>query len=126
MPIEIRPALGVSHIRRNIRNVSFGGLAFLSDIFLQPDTLVELRIPCVRPIFEVSARVAWCREEADCFLVGVEFQNASEAFQIRMVEQVCHIHSYKREIEERDGRQLSTEDAAREWIDRHAASFPNP
>jgi hypothetical protein len=43
-----------------------------------------------------------------------------------MVEQLLHIESYRREIEQQEGRPLTTEEAAREWIGRYASSFPNP
>jgi hypothetical protein len=43
-----------------------------------------------------------------------------------MVEQVCHVESYRRAVEQREGRQLTAEEAAEEWISRHASSFPNP
>jgi hypothetical protein len=41
-----------------------------------------------------------------------------------MVEQICHIEHYKREVAEREGRELSGQQAAKEWIAKYAASFP--
>jgi hypothetical protein len=43
-----------------------------------------------------------------------------------MVEQVCHIEQYKRSAKDNEGRELTSEQAATEWIARHAADFPNP
>ena len=43
-----------------------------------------------------------------------------------MVEQVCNIENYRRDVEQREGRKLTTEEAAKEWIKRDASSFPNP
>ena len=40
-----------------------------------------------------------------------------------MVEQVCHIESYLRRVREREGRSLTAEQAAREWIGSHAEGF---
>lgn len=42
-----------------------------------------------------------------------------------MVEQVCYIENYRQEVLRKEGRQLDGEAAAREWIDRFAASFPS-
>ena len=91
------------------------------------DTVIGLRMPHLRPAFELPAvRVAWCHQEGSGCAVGVQFLEAAEAFQVRMVEQVCHIETYRRDVEQREGRQLTAEEAAEEWISRHASSFPNP
>jgi hypothetical protein len=127
IPIEIRDAADSPEVQRRVKNISFGGLAFSSDTPLKPESLIALRIHCLRPAFEVAAaRVAWCRNEGSKFAVGVEFLDLAEAFRVRMVEQICHIESYRKEIEQREGRQLTTEEAAREWISRYASSFPKP
>jgi hypothetical protein len=41
-----------------------------------------------------------------------------------MVEQVCHIEEYRRTVQRLEGRELSAEEAAFEWIHRFAAQFP--
>lgn len=125
IPIEIQ--CGGGYVQHSTKNVSYGGLAFLSDAALDVDTFIGLRMPHLRPAFEVqAARVAWCHREESGFAVGVQFLDPAEAFQVRMVEQVCHIESYRRDVEQREGRQLTAEEAAIEWISRHAPSFPNP
>jgi hypothetical protein len=43
-----------------------------------------------------------------------------------MVEQVCHIETYRRTVAGTEGRELSAEQAALEWIAKFAASFPDP
>ncbi|MBA1333327.1 pilus assembly protein PilZ, partial [Candidatus Endoriftia persephone str. Guaymas] len=39
-------------------------------------------------------------------------------------EQVCQIEQYKQQILEQDGRKLSGEEAAMEWIENFADRFP--
>jgi hypothetical protein len=39
---------------------------------------------------------------------------------------VCHIENYKKEIYQTEGRVLSPEEAAMEWINKYAAQFSNP
>jgi len=106
-------------------NVSLGGLSFVSDTRFEPGAIVGVRIPIVRPPFETEARVAWCRARERGFDLGVEFLNPDDAFRGRMVEQVCHIQKYKKEVLESEGRQLSAEQAAHEWIGKYAADFPD-
>lgn len=41
-----------------------------------------------------------------------------------MVEQIYQIEEYKKHVMAREGRQLSIEAAAQEWIEKYAAQFP--
>jgi hypothetical protein len=76
------------------------------------------------PTFEILGRVVWCKEGSGLFDVGVEFLEPEGAFQARMVEQICHIEQYKKDVLEKEGRQLTGEQAALEWIGKYAADFP--
>ena len=114
---------GAWHDERS-RNVSNGGLAFVTGSCPRVGELLRLRIPGVQPPFEAAARVAWCRPESGAYLVGVSFVDAKAAFRSRMVQQVCAIEAYRRDILAREGRKLSTSEAAAEWIERHAHTFP--
>lgn len=122
VPIQIRTVDGDASARG--MNVSHGGLAFVTKICPAEGATIEVTIPDVEPPFQAHARVAWCRPEADAFLVGVQFLDSSDAFRARMVEQVCTIERYRDEVREREGRELSTHDAAAEWIRKYAGRFP--
>lgn len=109
-----------------MKDIGCGGLAFHSPKRLPPDTRITLRLPGLQPPCELpEARVAWCRREGPGFAIGVCFGGVDEAFLVRMVEQVCHIESYRRRMA-RTGRELTSEQAADEWIACHAAGFPDP
>jgi hypothetical protein len=41
-----------------------------------------------------------------------------------MIEQICHIEHYRKEVKLAEGRELSSEEAADEWIKRYAGDFP--
>lgn len=123
VPIEVRTVDGEAAQGTGL-NVSHGGLAFVSELCPAEGATIEIAIPDVSPPFQAHARVAWCRPEADAFLVGVEFLDSSDAFRARMVEQVCTIERYRQEVRETEGRELSTHDAAAEWIRKYAGRFP--
>lgn len=125
IPIEIRRDRRRPAAAPPMRNVSLGGLAFQSQTGLEPGSIVVLRIAFVRPQFSTRARVVWCSAANGAFEVGVEFLDVEGAYRGRMVEQVCHIEQYRREALEKEGRQLSSEEAAAEWIAKHAAQFPD-
>ena len=126
IPIEILAEDMVGKATHELKNVSFGGLCCKSDMFLEPGTAIKLKIPCVRPTFETQGKVVWCKKQNGHFDVGIQFMEASDAFAVRMVEQVCHIEQYKNEIRVREGRILSGNEAALEWISKYASEFPNP
>jgi hypothetical protein len=94
-------------------DVSAGGLAFLIEDKLYPGELISLKMPTVVPVFEATARVAWCREEGVRFRVGVAFVDAQDAQRAQMVEQVCAIERYRMEAMKK-GRRLTTSQAAAE------------
>jgi hypothetical protein len=122
--IEVTTRGQMTHARHNTINLSLGGLAFRCDReFVQGD-MVQIRIPFVSPPFEVEARVAWCAAHDGRFETGVEFLNQDDAFMVRMVEQVCNIETYKKEVLQTEGRALSPEEAAAEWISKYADEFP--
>lgn len=106
------------------RDVGLGGLSFESRTCPEQGQLVEIRIPTVTPEFRTMARVVWCRSLGGRYEVGVAFLASSDAFRARMVEQVCQIERYRREVREKEGRELSGADAAKEWIGKYAAGFP--
>ena len=122
VPIEIRAeAAPMRHCR--VFDVSVGGLAFDSPHELAAGAQIWLRIPLVRPAFTAAAQVVWCKQEGGAFRVGVTFVDAHDAFRARMVEQICHIEDYRRQVRATQNRDLPIEDAALEWIEKCADEF---
>jgi hypothetical protein len=124
VPIEVSPVGQGGGRPPRLVNVGLGGLAFRSHSAFRPAHVVRVRIDCVRPAFETTARVAWCRASDGEFELGLAFTDPDDAFRARMVEQVCYIEHYRREVRDTEGRELTAEEAAREWIARNAARFP--
>ncbi len=106
-----------------LKNVSQGGLAFHSTVTLKPGTTICIRIPLVSPIFQAVGKVTWCHPLQNSFEIGIQFLDENDSFRARMVEQICHIEQYKQDVFEADGRQLSGEQAAVEWIQKYAMGF---
>jgi c-di-GMP-binding flagellar brake protein YcgR len=124
VPIEVRAVTGDERRQLESVNVSEGGISFVSDVDYPLGTVIEVRIPEVDPPFEANARVVWTSPEEGRYCIGVAFLDANDAFRARMVEQVCSIERYRREVEATEGRVLTPADAAAEWISRYAGRFP--
>lgn len=112
-------------MRETLRNVSNGGLCFHAHVELETGYRVLLRIPVIDQEFEAEGVVMWCRDDSPGYEVGVRFINVDDRFSIRMVEQLCYIEEYRCEVEREQGRRLSSEQAAAEWIEQFAAEFPS-
>ena len=125
VPIEVRAVPGSAARTQQSVNVSVGGLSFVSDEALEPGSTVGIRIAEVEPPFEARARVVWSTPEGGRYCIGAQFLDSSDAFRARMVEQVCSIERYRKEVEEREGRLLTTQEAASEWIGKYAGRFPD-
>lgn len=124
IPVELEVERPHLNRTQHLKNVSVGGLSFCSGERLEPDAIVRIRIPLVDPAFQAKGRVAWCRPSGERYEVGIELLAKEEAFRARMVEQICHIEHYKQRVERTEGRHLSSEEAAQEWIGRYAGNFP--
>lgn len=124
IPIEIESRGNAPANPHLTSNISLGGLAFRSDLKFSPGETVELRIPFVRPPFSATARIIWCRKAGSRYELGAEFLDRNDAFMARMVEQVCQIENYQKEVYRAEGRILTPDEAATEWIGKFAAHFP--
>lgn len=124
IPIQVQVASNNTQVGQRLANVSHGGLAFESPSAIPNGAVIQMNIDVVEPGFEAEGVVTHCHKEADHFIIGIEFTCNDDLFVARMVEQICHIEHYKREVAEREGRQLSGQQAAKEWIAKYAASFP--
>lgn len=111
-------------IRNALLDVSAGGLSFSTDYYLPPGEIIQVNIYVQQPSFEADCEVMWCKKVDGYYHVGVKFEDEAEAFGFRMVEQVCHIEHYKRQVLNKEGRELDGQQAAEEWIVKYAAEFP--
>jgi hypothetical protein len=124
IPVQIEVKSQPLQQRRQISNVSYGGLAFLSDCFIDPGAQIRVCIDMVDPKFEADGIVTHCRQKPGQYLVGVEFIHRDDLYIARMVEQICHIQHYKQQVATYEGRELSAQEAASEWISKYACTFP--
>lgn len=105
------------------RNLSEGGLCFICSHRVTAGTTIGFYIACVTPDYHGTGVVTWCHQaHSNAYEVGVRFTDANQFFKTRMVEQVCQIEAYRR-YHINQGRTLSSEEAAREWIANNAAYF---
>jgi hypothetical protein len=109
----------------NLDNVSLGGLAFKSPQAIPNGQPVKISFPLLNKDHVLTGLVVWNKKSTKGFEIGLEFDDPNELFRLRMIEQICHIEHYRAEVKQHQGRQLTSEQAAKEWIKLYAADFPN-
>ncbi|MCP4392160.1 MAG: PilZ domain-containing protein [Gammaproteobacteria bacterium] len=109
---------------QTITNVSLGGLAFNSSKPLEVLQRVRISIPVLQQENHLVGNVVWCDEANPGYEIGIEFEHSRDVFRLRMIEQICHIEHYRKEVEQQEGRKLSSQEAAKEWISKYADDFP--
>jgi len=107
-----------------LKNVSEAGLCIQYPTKFNKGDKVNICIPLSEPSITVEAIVCWCRQVQGQFEVGVYFISTEDAFTARMIEQMCHIESYRQAQEKETGMPFSPEEAAKEWIGMYASTFP--
>lgn len=138
IPLHFQVEENLQTIKNEIKDISVGGLCFSTDQPMSPGTKIHIRIPLTffadkspsRNLFDAEAfdadgYVTWCQREAGKYAVGIQFDDQSTQFGVRMVEQVCHIEQYRSGVLKGEGRALDEEEAAREWVEKYAADFPS-
>ncbi|MDH3976246.1 MAG: PilZ domain-containing protein [Deltaproteobacteria bacterium] len=124
IPIEVFSTKIDGPICPNLKDISEGGISFRSKENFPKGELIEITIPFVTPVFHSKGIIVWTRRDGQYYEIGVRFHNSSDAFRVRMIEQICYIETYRRAQLEEEGRMLTSEEAALEWIERFASSFP--
>jgi hypothetical protein len=133
IPLQYAQIDEPQHSVDSLHNVSLGGLSFSVAEDLKINSWLTINIPVNQDSLKVEAQVRWCRAQNNSSLdssqnalfdVGVQFLDSLDAFSIRMVEQICHIEDYKKKVLIEEGRTLSNDEAATEWIEKYATEFP--
>jgi len=107
-----------------ITNISKGGLCFVSDENLPVGAIIRIDLEMGDMAAEIEGQVVWSSKKDLFYEVGVEFPQDADVFYFRLIEQLCSIAHYRNEVKEKEGRELTSEDAAREWIEKYAAEYP--
>lgn len=125
IPIEITLRGDQGRTTERVKDLSIGGLCVTMSDCPALGSRLLIRIPCIDPPFQTDVEVVWCLAKGDHYDVGLRLLDPDDAFRVRMVEQVCHIEHYRNEVLAREGRRLTSKEAAAEWISKYSSSFPN-
>ena len=69
------------------------------------------------------ARMA-LRKNCQAFEIGVKFNDEKTTFRMRMIEQICYIEEYRKNLCRVQKREIPWQEASDDWISKFAADFP--
>lgn len=106
-------------------NVSEGGLLFLSKYVLREGDAIILKLVLQNKLFKVRAKVMHVSRDEDSKLynIGVAFYRYSDAFKIKLIEQIYLIDEYRILRSVQVGRDIPLREASEEWIKRYSKRF---
>jgi len=104
--------------------LGFVGITCLASQHYECGRSVRVTLEEIDPNFCVTGRIVWCDREVGEYRVAIEFPIKDECYCVRMVEQLSQIEHYRRQAKTQ-GRRLNYNEAAAEWIQKFAASFPS-
>ena len=106
-----------------ITNVSLGGMSFIADDRFDLGQSIRVRFPILNKRTALSCKVIWCQKTSRGYEIGLEFEDAEEIQRMKMIDQISDIENYRRRREAREGRKITSEQAAREWVKQYAGDF---
>ena len=78
------------------KDISFGGLCFQGQSYIEPGTTLKLKFPSIHAEYEVTGRVAWCSRKKGYVEMGLEFLDENEAYRATLIEEICHLKNQQR------------------------------
>jgi hypothetical protein len=125
-PLEFEHAPKNISEKTKALNVSEGGLLFLSRYALKRGDSIVLKMPLASKVFRVKARVMHVSKDRDnrsLYNIGVSFFSYSDAFKVKLVEQLYLIDEYRILRSLQLGYEITMQKASEEWIKRYSKRF---
>jgi len=106
-------------------NVSIGGLLFAAKHPADTGSKILIQMPFQDRTFNVHAKIVHCTRnpETKLYNIGVCFYRMSDAFKTKLIEQLYLISEFRDMRSIQLGREVSLEEASREWIKRYSKRF---
>ncbi|MFC1808718.1 PilZ domain-containing protein [Candidatus Omnitrophota bacterium] len=106
-------------------NLSLGGLLFLSRSKIALGTAINVSLPFKDKTFHVHGKVVRCDKDGSSklYYVGIEFLKVSDAFKVKLIEQLHLIEEYRCLRSIQLNREITLPEASKEWIKRYSVQF---
>ena len=124
-PLEYRITEDEGFENSETIDISEGGLMFMVKREVSTGSRIDIQIPLYEKTFFIKAQVVHVSKdiETGLFKVGVSFCSYSDAFKAKLIEQIYLIEEYRVLRSLQLGRDISLQEASREWIELYSRKF---
>ncbi len=100
-------------------DISEGGICFLAGLFLPRGSTVQFTIPVSDQVFTVVGKTTYAAfvDNVSFYRTGIEFQNPTATFRVKLNEQVGQIKDFRQRLTEKLGSEISEKEAAHRWVE---------
>jgi hypothetical protein len=123
IPLAIEKHTNPDQAGKKIRKIDRIRLLIQYDNFIEPKTEVIIKYPVTDENYSVTGTVVNCDKDRNGYNLVVEFSDKNNVSRVRMVEQICRIELYKRQVLKNESRSITKTQAALEWINKYAKDF---
>ncbi|MDD5669114.1 MAG: PilZ domain-containing protein [Candidatus Omnitrophica bacterium] len=118
---------GRKEVRSKTINVGLGGLLFAAKHPAKTGDMIKIKMPFEDKVFIIDSKVVTCTKntETNLYNIGVSFYRFKDAYKVKLVEQIYLIAEYRDLRSIQLGKEISLEEASREWIRRYSERFKN-
>ena len=120
LSVQLRHARRDGSRARTIQNVSVGGIACYSDEPVPTGERVGIDVAIGNQQVHLQGVVVWCRAAGGRFELGLRFDEGPADSRERLCRELAEIEHYRHEVLMLEGRQLSSDAAALEWMHARA------
>ncbi len=124
-PLEFQVSEEIEIEKTRTVDVSEGGLMFMSKQKVEEGSVILLKMPLYDKVFSIKAKVVHsAKDEAvGLFKIGVCFVSYSDAFKVKLIEQIYLIEEYRTLRSLQQGKEMTLQEASKEWIKRYSERF---
>ncbi len=124
-PLEFKVAENGDIEKSETVNISEGGLMFVSRQVVDVGAEIRINMPLYDKVFKINARVVHIEKDISPGLnrIGVTFLSYSDAFKVKLIEQIYLIEEYRVLRSLQIGKEMTIQEASKEWIKRYSERF---
>lgn len=124
-PIQVIEIEGTQSRWSHTKNVSLGGICFLSEKTLERGSRIEVTIPVRDRLFKIKAVVAYSEKDITTgqFNTGVSFQDSKSLFRAKLAEEILCMQQYAAKKSQETGKAMTETETGREWVEQNAKRF---
>ena len=117
LSVRLRHARRDGSRARTLQNISVGGIACYSDEPVPTGERVAIEMAIGDQSVQLEGCVVWCRAATGGrFELGLRFEDGAADSREQLCHELAEIEHYRHEVLMLEGRQLSSDAAALEWM----------